>query len=141
MRILAVDNGSVRVGLAISDPGEMIATPVGVIPREGAPKMIAKRAAELGVELVVVGLPLHMNGSEGESAREARALAASLERLGLVVELLDERRTSASAQRALIDAGVSRGKRRESLDAFAAAMLLEVYLARRRNQAADPDAG
>jgi len=141
VRVLAVDNGAVRVGLAVSDPDGLIATPVGVIPREGAAKAIAKRAAELGVDLVVVGLPLHMNGTEGESALEARKLAGKLERLGLTVELLDERRTSASAHRARIDAGVPRGKRRESVDALAAAMLLEVHLARRRNQAADPDAG
>jgi len=141
MRVLAVDPGKVRVGLAVTDPDGLIAGPLTVIPRQRAAEEIAKRAAELGVELVVVGLPLNMDASEGPSAADARRLAQRIAAGGLAVEMQDERLTSVTAERALIEAGHSREKRRALTDAVAATVLLEAYLARRRNRTDTPEAG
>ncbi len=141
MRILAVDPGTVRVGLAVTDPEGWIASPLDVIPSSGAARAIAKTAGGLGVEVVVVGLPINMNGTEGPSAEAARALAAKLEARGLRVELLDERMTTMTAERVLIESGLRRERRREVKDAVAATVLLEAYLARKRNEAARAEAG
>ncbi len=140
-RILGVDYGEVRVGLAITDADGLIATPLEVIDRRGAEDRIAKTAEDRGVREVVVGLPLHMSGAEGPSAEAARVLAAGLEARGLRVALVDERMTTLSAERVLIESGHSRKKRKRYTDAVAAAILLEAYLARQRSQAADPEAG
>lgn len=140
MRTMAIDPGDVRVGLAVTDGAGIIATPLEVIPREGAAERIQLRAGELGVGLCVVGLPLNMNGTEGPAAEKARALGAELAALGLEVEYLDERMTSITAERTLIESGHSRRRRREITDAVAAAVLLEAYLARRRNQTDHPEA-
>lgn len=138
---MAIDPGDVRVGIAVTDSGGVIATPLEVIPREGAAERIRSRADELEVVTCVVGLPLNMNGTEGPAAAKARAFGAELEALGLAVEFLDERMTSLSAERALIEVGHSRRRRREITDAVAAAVLLEAYLARKRSQTSDPQAG
>mgnify|MGYP002684124048 CR=1 FL=1 len=140
-RTLAVDPGQVRVGLAVTDSGGMIATPLEVIPAKGATERIAKTVADLNVGTVVVGLPLNMDGSEGPSAAAAREFAAALEARGVRVELLDERLTTVTAERGLIESGHRRGKRREIQDAVAAAVLLEAYLARQRNAASRAAAG
>lgn len=141
MRILAVDPGTVRVGLAVTDPEGWIASPLGVIPGPGAARSIANTVRELGVEIVVVGLPLNMNGSEGPSAEAARELAARIAAQGIAVEFLDERLTSMTAERVLIESGLRRSRRREVIDSVAATVLLEAYLVRRRNQAARAEAG
>lgn len=141
MRTMAIDSGDVRVGIAVTDDLGLIATPLEVIPREGAAEHIRLRAQELDVDTCVVGLPLNMNGTEGPAAAKARTLGAELARLGMAVEYLDERMTTMSAERSLIEAGHSRRKRREITDAVAAAILLEAYLARRRNQANSAQGG
>jgi putative holliday junction resolvase len=140
MRFLAVAPGTVRVGLAVSDSEATIASPHGVIESRGAAESIAKTARELGVEIVVVGLPLNMDGSEGPSAQAARALAEQIAAYGVAVEFLDERLTSMTAERVLIESGLRRRKRREVVDAVAATVLLEAYLARKRSQAARSEA-
>jgi len=129
------------MGLAVTDSGGLIATPLEVIPAKGAAERIAKTAEDLDVGTVVVGLPLNMDGSEGPSALFAREFAAELEALGLRVELLDERLTTVTAERGLIEAGHRRGRRREIQDAVAAAVLLEAYLAHQRNAASRAEAG
>jgi putative Holliday junction resolvase len=141
VRILAIDPGDVRVGIAATDSGGMIATPLEVTERRGAADTIAARAQELGATLCVVGLPLNMNGTEGPAAEKARELGEELAERGLEVEYLDERMTTMAAERSLIETGHSRRRRREITDAVAATILLEAYLERRRHQTDHPPSG
>jgi putative holliday junction resolvase len=124
-RILALDHGSARCGCAISDPSGTLATPLAAVERPDSRKGLAALAglvAEHGVERVVVGLPLTLQGERGEQAEAARAFAQRLERrLNVPVELHDERLTTRLAER-------TGGARDE--DSRAAAHLLESYLAR-----------
>jgi len=138
VRILAVDTGERRIGLALSDPTETVAQPLVVVTLarpEDAAEVVAEAAGRYGAQAVVIGLPRHMNGQEGEGARQARALAATLaERLGLPVDLWDERLTTVIAQRALREAGVSGPRRRDKVDKMAAAVILQGYLEARRGR-------
>ncbi|MCL6595239.1 MAG: Holliday junction resolvase RuvX [Firmicutes bacterium] len=144
MRALGVDLGGRRIGLALSDPTGTVAQPWKAIAPKGggdavagAAQAVAETARALGVEVVVVGLPRHMNGQEGEGARVARAVAADLrERLGLRVELWDERLTTVAAERALREGGVSARRRREKVDKMAAALILQGFLDARRGRPA-----
>ena len=99
---MAVDLGLARTGLAISDPSETLASPLGTIPERKEDRLlqrVAACAAEQGAQAVVVGYPRNMDGSRGESARRAEAFAQSLEEVsGLPVTLWDERLTTVSAQ-------------------------------------------
>ncbi len=132
MRILALDHGEARVGAAVCDPTETIARPAGVLGPDPAEAL--KAAQELEVELVVVGLPLTLGGSEGSQARSARAYSAELERLlDVPVETYDERLTTRMA-----DSSARAGAGSAS-DALAAAHLLESYLQRRAGSA--PEGG
>jgi putative Holliday junction resolvase len=132
-RALALDLGEVRIGLAISDPLGITAQPLGVLRRVG-PKRdvreIAERVREHEVAVVVLGLPLLLSGEEGQKAAEAREMAARLRgRLGDVrVVLWDERLTTVQAERAMISAGVGRGKRKQLRDSLAATLILQSYL-------------
>lgn len=130
-RILGLDPGTRRIGVALSDPAGTIALPHSVIDRSG--RDVAARLRELcrksEVERIVVGLPLHLSGREGpavESAREIAELAR--ESTGLPVEMHDERFTTVTAESALLEAGVRRRKRREVRDMVAATVLLQSYL-------------
>jgi putative Holliday junction resolvase len=128
MRILALDYGSARVGCAISDPTETLVRPLAVLETPSA-KDVAELVATHDVERVVVGMPVLMNGSEGEQAETTRAFVAELEGLLEVpVETYDERLTTrmAAASRA---AGAEAPE-----DALAAAHLLETYLASRKRE-------
>ena len=129
--VLALDPGSVRVGVAASVPGSFIATPVGSLPRDPAtlwPRLL-REVRERGVRRIVVGLPRTLDGGEGDAAAAARVLAAEAERqTGLPCELWDERFTTAQAERELIAAGVRRRRRREVVDAAAATLLLQSWL-------------
>jgi putative Holliday junction resolvase len=131
-RVLAVDPGTKRVGLAVSDPLGRIAQPHGQIPAEPAETLagrLAQVARDLEAEALVVGLPRRMDGSSGPEARAARELAARLrEDTGLKVTLVDERLTSVAAERALLATGHRRRRRRELADAVAAALILQTYL-------------
>ena len=132
MRILAVDPGSKQVGLAVSDPTGTIATALSTLPATPAETLaerIATAAAEVSAERIIIGLPLRLDGSRGPEAAAAERLAAAVRRAsGLPVQMVDERLTTAAAERSLIEGGVSREKRRASIDRVAAVLLLQGHL-------------
>ena len=140
MKILAVDLGKARPGLAVCDEGEILASPVAVITqynREKLAQEVAAKARELAVGELVVGLPRNMDGSEGESAQGAREFAAVLGELtGLPVVLRDERLTTVTAHGYLNDTNTRGKKRKAVVDAVAAVVILEEYLSFRRQQRA-----
>lgn len=130
-RVLAVDPGTVRVGLAVSDPLGITAQPLEVVGAGDAVARISEVCRDLDVEQVLVGLPTTERGEEGSSARMARELAAEIEEAtGLPVTTVDERYTSRMAESVMVDAGAKRRKRRAERDKVAAAMLLRGYLDR-----------
>lgn len=136
MRVLAVDPGSRRVGVAVSDPSGTIAQALVTVPAEPH-DTLAERLAGIAQEQdagrIVVGLPRRLDGSEGPEAKSARLLADQLRLTArLPVELVDERLTTAQAERAMIEAGTRRGRRRESIDQVAATLLLQSHLDRKR---------
>jgi putative Holliday junction resolvase len=133
---MAVDPGSKRVGLAVSDPTETIAQALTTIPAEPA-ATLASRLAEIAkaqdARRIVVGLPLRLDGTHGPEAAAARRLAHGLRQAsGLPVEMVDERLTTAEAERSLIAGGVRRAKRRLSVDGVAATLLLQGHLDSKR---------
>jgi putative Holliday junction resolvase len=130
MRFLAIDLGDRRIGLATSDPSGTIASPAGHILRRPGKRApvgeILERARSLEVEAFVVGLPLDGQGEETDRSAEARRLANLLaERSGLPVRLVDERFTTAAAQRAITEMGGSTRGRKGDVDALAATVLLQ----------------
>ena len=130
LRLLAIDYGDRRVGLAVSDPSGTIATPVGFIERRrGKRPPIAemiRRGTAMEVEGYVVGLPLDENGNDTARSVETRHVAAELEkRTGLPVRLVDERYTTAAALRAVREMGGSTRGRKGDVDAIAATLLLQ----------------
>jgi putative Holliday junction resolvase len=133
-RVLALDPGTRRIGVAISDPTGTIAQPLTTVPAEPAASLVARLAAlaaEREVERLVVGLPRRMDGGLGPEARAARALAEDLRHAtGLPVSLVDERLTSVAAERTLLAGGASRARRRQLTDQVAAALILQTYLDR-----------
>ena len=135
MRVLAVDPGSKRVGLAISDPSGTIAQALATVPAEPKETLVARLAGiavQHEVTEIVVGLPRRMDGSSGPEAKAARELAGDLRRASrLRVELVDERLTTAAAEKSLLAAGVRRDKRRASIDRVAATLLLQSHLDRK----------
>ncbi len=138
MRILAVDPGSKRVGVALSDPTETIAQPLATLPAEPA-ETLARRVADTArsheADRIIVGLPLRLDGTHGPEAAAAQRLAAAVRHeSGLPVVMVDERMTTAAADRALIAGGVKRAQRRLGIDRVAATMLLQGHLDRRRRQ-------
>ena len=136
-RVLGLDLGQARIGVALSDPGRRIALPLGTV-RTGAPddlKAIAALVAEHDVKRVVVGHPLRMSGQGGEGADQAERLADALRGfLGLPVDLQDERLTTVEAERGLKDAGVRGPARRRVVDQAAAAVILQAWLDRRSEE-------
>ena len=132
MRVLGIDPGARRVGLALSDDEGRIASPhatLQVTSVGAVAAAIARAAAELQVERLVMGLPLRLDGSEGEAARRVRALAAQLgERCALPIVLWDERLSTRAAERALREGGVRGPRQRALVDQVAAALLLQSYL-------------
>jgi putative Holliday junction resolvase len=136
VRVLAVDPGSKRVGLAISDPTGTIAQPLTTVagePSDTLPSRLADIAREKEVSRIIVGLPRRMDGSYGPEAKSARELADRLrESSGLPVELVDERLTTVAAERSLLEGGARRAKRRQAVDRVAAALLLQSSLDRKR---------
>jgi putative Holliday junction resolvase len=135
-RILGLDLGSRRIGIALSDSELPIAFPEGVLERKGLQKDLAALrtlARERGVTRIVVGLPIHMSGRRGPEAEAAEAFARALgEATGLPVELQDERWTTREATRALRATGGGGRGRRGQVDAVAASLLLRAYLERQR---------
>ena len=150
MRALALDVGSKTIGLATSDPGGVIATPWETLARKGHvadAKAIVQRVTAKGIERVVVGLPLELNGREGRRARAVRQFLAVLEPAlaglpeAVPVELWDERFSTAAAERALIEGDVSRARRKERIDAVAAQFILQGWLDARASRAESEEAG
>lgn len=134
-RLLGVDPGTVRIGLAISDPDRLVATPLDTVPAgKGAVAQIVSQATDLGCVAVVVGLPRSLQGRETDSTRMARDLATALTDAGMTVHLQDERLTSVQAGRALRDAGRSQKQSRAHTDQVAASMLLQAWLEADRAQ-------
>ena len=138
MRILAVDLGLARTGLAISDAEERLASPLETLTEHNLERLaerIVTIAAEHNAEALVVGHPRNMDGTRGESARRAEAFAETLQsRTGLPTELWDERLTTVSAIGILNQADVRGKKRKQVVDTVAATLILEDYMAARRNR-------
>ena len=141
MKILAVDYGDARTGLACCDEKEMLASPVGVIKEYNADRLaekIADEAAQLGVKMIVVGNPINMNGTYGPRSELAFKLADRVRDIsGLPVELWDERGTTVSAISVLNTTDVRGKKRKAVVDAVAAVIILENYMSYRKNKRQD----
>lgn len=136
MKVMAGGFGTGRTGLAVSDPTEQLASPVGTITEKNTDKLLEKVAAaarEQGVQQLVVGHPRNMDGSRGESARRAETFAASLEKAAaLPVVLWDERMTTVSAIGYLNQTDTRGKKRKAVVDTVAATIILQDYLDSRR---------
>jgi len=145
MRCLGVDLGSKRIGIAVSDSNGTVATPIDVVHRSGDRvrdhRAIAALAEEWEVELIVVGLPLQLSGEAGTAARAALAEVEELRDVtGRPVETYDERLTTVTAQRSIIEMGLSAEARKRSVDKIAAAVMLQAWLDHRRlSQPQDPE--
>lgn len=138
MRALGIDLGSKRIGVAVSDRSGTIATPLTVVARSKSRRADHHRIAELVVaeeaELVVVGLPLGLDGSIGRAAQAAIAEAEAMATVvGVPVETFDERLTTVTADRALMEAGIGAQDRRRVVDKVAAAVILQQWLECRRS--------
>lgn len=146
-KLLGIDYGTVRVGLAVSTPDQKIASPLEILTRRNE-QLDAKYYRELMTEYrisgLVIGLPIHVNGTEGQKAREAREYGSWLQQLtGLPVMFWDERYTSVAAEDHLIGVDLTRKQRKKRLDMVAAQILLQAYLdfreAERRDLAAQAE--
>lgn len=132
MRVLALDHGTVRIGVAVSDELKMIARPLEFIPAEPFPEFVERLKVlirEQQADLIVVGMPRNMDGTYGEAATKVRAFLAALKDVVLVpIRTWDERLTTVSASKALRSGGTKAANQRERIDAAAAAVLLQGYL-------------
>jgi putative holliday junction resolvase len=132
MRILAVDHGTKRIGIAVSDELGMIAQPLEFIPAEPFADFLSRFKAILRdkqVEQIIVGMPRNMDGSYGPAATKVQEFVTVLkEAVTVPIKMWDERLTSAQANRFLIQANVRREQRKEKVDKTAAAILLQSYL-------------
>lgn len=130
-RIVALDIGDVRIGVAVSDPTRTIASPVEVITRVGwgpDTRAIKDICDRYETSLVVSGLPLNMDGTEGFQAKKVRDLCTQLAKAGLTVFFQDERLSTVTAEEALLEGNVSREGRKSVVDKVAAAIILEQWL-------------
>jgi len=132
MRIPGIDYGRRRLGLALSDEDEILASPLPFLKRCRIDRdlaLLSDLIAEKNAKRIVLGLPLNMDGSCGEMAKEVLAFAAALrEQTHLPVETFDERLTSAEAERVLVQANLSRKRRKGLRDSLAAVLILQGYL-------------
>jgi len=129
IRVLALDLGEARVGVALSDPLGMTAQPLEVIERWRLLARLREIIAEYEVQRIVVGYPLKLDGSDGPAAIAVKAATAEIEKeTGLPVELWDERLTTAQANRMMIGGDVRRADRKSKIDKVAAALILQSYL-------------
>jgi putative holliday junction resolvase len=131
-RALGVDLGTRRVGLALSDPLRMIGSPFSALPMTSESALIRDLialCAEQAVTLVVIGLPVSADGSEGPGCARARRIADSLSAAGIPIRLQDESWTSRDAEKVMRETGKSRKNSREKVDAIAASIILSDYLA------------
>ncbi len=128
-RVLGIDFGTKRVGLAISDGLGVLATPLEVVPRDRTVEVVKNLVKEMDVAKIVVGLPTALGGHEGASADEARSLGKDLHNAtDLPVVYHDERFTSRMAENTLLGKGMKRRDRRQQVDKIAAAIILQDYL-------------
>jgi len=132
MRVLAIDHGTKRIGIALSDETATIAQPLEFIPAEPFANFLARLKqliTEKQVDQILVGMPRNMDGSYGPAALKVQEFVAVLkETIAVPIKTWDERLTSAQANRMLIQAEVRRDKRKQRVDAAAAAILLQSYL-------------
>ncbi len=132
MRILALDHGSKRIGVAVSDETRTIAQPLEYIPAEPFADFIVRLKVlltEKQIDLILIGMPRNMDGSYGPAAQKVETFVAVLKTaITVPIKLWDERLTSTMANRILIQGNVRRDKRKEKVDKMAAAILLQSYL-------------
>jgi putative holliday junction resolvase len=132
MRYLAIDHGTRRMGIAVSDELKMIAQPLEFIPSEPFDEFLARLKqliAEKEVELVLIGMPRNMDGTYGPAAEKVREFIRALQpQISVPIRTLDERLTSAQANRVLLEGNVRRADRKQKVDAMAAAILLQSFL-------------
>jgi len=136
IRALGIDVGAVRIGLALSDPLGMTAQPLDVIKRTTPERdldAIRKAVRDNEVTVLVIGLPLNMDGSEGPAVEHARLFGKLLEPLGLPIEFVDERLSTVVAESVLLEADMRRDKRKQVRDKVAAAVILQAWLDRQGN--------
>lgn len=140
-RLLAVDPGEVRLGLALSDPDQIVASPLGTLPvvDEDDAAVIARDVTEVATEHdvvgIVVGLPRRLDGGEGDAARRSRRVASALrEATGLPVRVWDERFSTTEAERVMLAQDASRKERRRSIDRVAASVILQGVLEAQRQR-------
>jgi len=134
-KVMALDYGDARTGVAISDSLGLLAGETAVLPSRNHEKLledVLALAETRGIRQVVLGLPKNMDGSEGPRAEKSRAFASELTERGLAVTFVDERRTTVEAHGILSEAGKHGKKRRERIDAVAATLILEIYLNSRK---------
>jgi len=131
-RILGLDPGAKRIGVAVSDPTALVAQSLKPVERNRGPRWaveVEKLVAQYQVAEVVVGLPLNMDGSEGPAAAEARRLAEILKaRLKVPIKMWDERLTTVAAQRMFRETGMKMRRAKKRMDGVAAALILQGYL-------------
>jgi len=131
-RLLGVDYGNVRIGLAVSDPDRRIASPLTTYEPKGTQRDITyfkKLVERENIGLIVVGLPVHLSGQEGEKAKEAREFGQWLgSTIGLPIVFWDERFTTVEAEGHLLSAGLTRKRRRDRRDRVAAQILLQTFI-------------
>jgi putative Holliday junction resolvase len=135
MRALGLDVGSKTIGIALSDETGLVATPLETLARRGTREDVARLAAlarEHDAQVLVVGLPLELDGSIGLRARRVEVLCEALRGAGLAVETWDERFSTVAAERVLLEADLSRRRRKEVVDKVAAAYILQGWLDSRR---------
>lgn len=130
-RVIALDVGDVRIGVAVSDATRLIATPVDVIKRIGFGPDVKKVQAfcqQYDTTLILSGLPLNMDGSEGFQAQKVKLFCQQLEKAGLTVYYQDERLTTVTAEEALLEGNMHRAERKQNVDKVAAAIILQQWL-------------
>lgn len=132
-RVLALDPGTTRIGVAVSDPLRIVATPLEVLAAQDYGVALRRLVDEYRPTLIVVGLPVGLSGREGPAATAARGFGARVAELtGVPVEFVDERFTTATAESAMLEGGVKRRDRRQNVDKVAAAVILRHFLDRSR---------
>ena len=134
MRVLCLDVGARRIGVAMSDPEGLLATPLTVVEHrdyEGVADRIGELIQEHGVQLLLVGMPRSLDGSLGHQAAEVDQFIGRLsEQISIPIETWDERLSTVAAQRMMMESGAKRSARKDSVDAMAATLILQGYLDR-----------
>ena len=138
MRILGIDYGDVRVGLAVCDPTEFLASGIGNVVIKGmndAVEKVCEKIKETNAEKIVLGLPVNMNGTQGDKAEKIKVFAQKLkEASGLEIDFIDERRTTIMAHGFMNETGTHGKKRKDSVDTLSAQIILQTYLDMKRGK-------